>query len=249
MNSQNDTKTLAKIRAILAKAEDPAASPEEAQAYFAKAAALMSKYGIERAVLAEKAPDTDQPAQRVLYIKGSYLLDRTFLLGSIVKALGGQSVRWRVYDRESGKYVQKFKMYGYESMLDRAEMLYTSLLLQAFNGMKKGRPQPGESTTAYRKAWLTGFRHAVKRRLEQAEQAAVEEADLALPRGSASTSLVLAQREDTIRAIFTANHPKLRPAAKRNLRGSGWRDGDLAGQRADLGSKRLNDARKSVLAS
>ncbi|WP_179500042.1 DUF2786 domain-containing protein [Streptomyces sp. WZ.A104] len=249
MNSQTHDKTLAKIRAILAKAEDPAASPEEAQAYFAKAADLMSKYGIERAMLAEKAPETDKPAQRVLYIKGTYLLDRTFLLGSIVKALGGQSIRWRVYDRESGKYVQKFKMYGYESMLERAEMLYTSLLLQAFNGMKQGRPQPGESTTSYRKAWLTGFRYAVKKRLERAEQVAVEEADLTLPGGSASTALVLAQREDTIRAIFTAQHPKVRPAAKRNLRGSGWRDGDLAGQRADLGSKRLNDARKSALAS
>ncbi|MEU3265095.1 DUF2786 domain-containing protein [Streptomyces bacillaris] len=247
MRPQNDPQ-LARVRAILAKAEDPAASPEEAQAYFAKAADLMAKYGIERAMLAEKAPETDKPSHRVIFIKGTYLLDRTFLLGAIVEALGGQSVRWRVYDRESGKYVQKFKMYGYESMLDRAEMLYTSLLLQAFNGMKQGRPQPGESTTSYRKAWLNGFRYAVKRRLKQADEAAVAEADMALPDSSASTALVLAQREDTIRAIFTTHHPKIRPSAKRNLRGSGWRDGDLAGQRADLGHDRIASRRTAIAA-
>ncbi|MEU7148461.1 DUF2786 domain-containing protein [Streptomyces sp. NPDC045456] len=245
-DTQKDTPKLAKIRAILAKAEDPAASPEEAQAYFAKAAELMSRYGIERAMLAEAQPETDKPVERVVFEKGSYLLDRVELLMSIVNALGGQSVRWRVYDWESGKYVQKIKMYGYESVLDRAEMLYTSLLLQAFNGMKQGRPMRGESTTAYRKAWLTGFRYTVTQRLSQAEQMAVEEANRQL--GGRSAELVLARREDAIRAIFKAAHPKLRTAPKRRLTGSGWREGAEAGERADLGtSARLNSGRRQAV--
>lgn len=246
MNPQNDNRALAKVRAILAKAEDPAASPEEAQAYFAKAAELMSKYGIERAMIAESLPETDKPTERVLVESGSYLLDRVNLLMSIVKALGGQSVRWRAYDPQTRKYVQRVKMYGYESMLDRAEMLYTSLLLQAFNGMKKGRPLPGESTTAYRKSWLSGFRYAVTQRLGVAERAAVEEADRQL---GGKAELVLAKREDTIRAMFTAAHPKIRTAPKRRLTGSGWRDGDSAGQRADLGATRVNGTRKTALTS
>jgi hypothetical protein len=237
---------LARVRAILAKAEDPAASPEESQAYFAKAAELMSKYGIERAMIAESLPETDKPTDRVVIESGSYLLDRVNLLMSIVEALGGRSVRWRVYDPQSGKYVQRVKMYGYESVLDRAEMLYTSLLLQAFNGMKKGRPVPGESTTAYRKTWLSGFRSAVTQRLGVAERAAVEEADRQL---GGKAELVLAKREDTVRAMFKAAHPKLRTAPKRRLTGSGWHEGTKAGERADLGTNtRVGSGRRQALA-
>ncbi|MGW1836949.1 DUF2786 domain-containing protein [Streptomyces sp. NPDC002067] len=232
-SDQQNHPMLAKVRAILAKAEDPAASPEESQAYFAKAADLMSKYGIERAMIAESLPETDKPTKRVVIESGSYLLDRVNLLMSVVEALGGQSVRWRVYDWRSGKYGQKVEMHGYESVLDRAEMLYTSLLLQAFNGMKKGRPLPGESTTAYRKTWLTGFRFAVTERLGVAERAAVDEADRQL---GGKAELVLAKREDTIRTIFKAAHPKIRTAPKRRLTGSGWHEGVTAGERADLGT-------------
>ncbi|MEU7643336.1 DUF2786 domain-containing protein [Streptomyces huasconensis] len=245
-NHQQTHPKLAQVRAILAKAEDPAASPEESQAYFAKAAHLMSKYGIERAMVAESLPETDKPTNRIMIEQGSYLLDRVNLLMSIVEALGGQSVRRRAYDPQTGKYVQKVEMYGYESVLDRAEMLYTSLLLQAFNGMEKGRPLPGESTTAYRKAWLSGFRSAVTKRLGVAERAAVEEADRQL---GGKAELVLAKREDTIRAMFKAAHPKVRTAPKRRLTGSGWREGAEAGKRAELGTNtRLGSGRRQAFA-
>ncbi|WP_434589966.1 DUF2786 domain-containing protein [Streptomyces sp. A5-4] len=244
MEPTTDSKTLAKIRAILAKSEDPAATPEEAQAYFAKAADLMSKYGIERAMLAEIRPDTDKLSDRVVIEKGSYLLDRVNLLMSITEALGGRAVRWRIYDRETGKYVQRVKLYGYESMLDRVEMLYTSLLLQAFNGMKQGRPQPGESTTAYRKTWLSGFRATVNARLRQAEQTAVEEAVRQI--GGRSAELVVASREEKILAVFKAQHPKIRTSPMRRLTGSGWRQGAEAGRRADLGTARLATSRQAL---
>ncbi|WKU46766.1 DUF2786 domain-containing protein [Streptomyces sp. VNUA116] len=247
MHANKQHPKLAQVRAILAKAEDPAASPEEAQAYFAKAADLMSKYGIERAMLAETEPETDRPAQRIVIEKGSYLLDRVNLLMSVVEALGGQSCRRRIYDWETGKYVQRVEIHGYESVLDRAEMLYTSLLLQAFNGMKKGRPQPGETTTAYRKTWLSGFRATVTQRLRVAEQAAVEDADRQL--GSRSAELVVAKREDTIRAIFKAAHPTLRTPQKRHLTGSGWHEGAEAGKRADLGNPRVGSGRRHAVAA
>ncbi|MFE2104328.1 DUF2786 domain-containing protein [Kitasatospora sp. NPDC059463] len=247
MSDQN-TSMLAKVRAILAKAEDPAASPEEAQAYFAKAADLMSKYGIERAMLAETKPETDRPTTRVFTESGSYVLDRVGLLMSINDALGGQSVRWRVWDGGAKKYVQRVELHGYESMLDRVEMLYTSLILQAFNGMKHGSPGIGESPIAYRKTWLAGFRNAVVERLDAAEHQAVEEADLALPSGARSAEVVLASREETILAIFKAAHPKVRPARRRRLTGSGWRAGHKAGTQADLGGPRLGKGRRPALA-
>ncbi|GAB2329250.1 DUF2786 domain-containing protein [Streptomyces variabilis] len=240
-----DDKTLARVRSILAKAEDPAASPEEAEAYFAKAAELMAKYGIERAMLADAKPETDRPADRKITVDGTYVLDRVALLAAITSALGGQSVRWRTYDVETRKYVQVMHLYGYESTLDRVELLYTSLLLQAFNGMKYGRPQPGESTTAYRKTWLAGFRNAIYNRLLQAEHRAAEEARPET--GGRSAALVLADRAAVIKRRFQADHPHVRMAPKRSLSGSGWGAGKAAGERADLGGTRVGSGRRRAL--
>ncbi|WP_372407232.1 DUF2786 domain-containing protein [Streptomyces luteireticuli] len=246
MNSDEQSKMLAKVRAILAKAEDPAASPLEAEAYFGKAASLMAKYGIERAMLAETKPETDKLTSRIVIVKGSYLLDRTALLTSITHALGGKTVRWRAYDWTSDKYVQQVKLYGYESMLDRAEMLYTSLLLQAFNGMKQAKPAWGESTASFRKSWLSGFRVAVANRLTEADQAAVEEANREIGRRPAE--LVLATREKKVEALFKAENPKTRSAPKRRLTGTGWSEGNKAGKAADLGGAQVGSGRRTALA-
>ncbi|MER7111225.1 DUF2786 domain-containing protein [Streptomyces sp. NPDC000229] len=235
---------LAKVRSILAKAEDPAATPEEAQAYFAKAADLMAKYGIERAMLAETRPESDKLGSRTIDVKGSYILDNANLLMSIADAIGARSVRWRRYDRLTGRYYQHVKIYGHASTLDRVEMLYTSLLLQAHNGMKHGRPQPGESTTAYRKSWLSGFRIAVARRLETTESRAAAEAE-ALP-GGRSAELVLVDRAEAVLSLFKREHPKIRTAPVRRLTGSGWTEGVEAGKRADLGQGRIAPRRAAL---
>ncbi|MGC4928059.1 DUF2786 domain-containing protein [Streptomyces sp. DT117] len=239
--------TLAKIRAILAKAEDPAATPEEAETYFSKAASLMSKYGVERAMLAEADPSTDKPSTRIITVKGSYLLDRVQLLNNITQALGGQTVRWRVFDRETGKNAHRVELHAYESTLDRVEILFTSLLLQAFNGMRQSRPAWGESTTAYRKSWLAGFSQSVYQRLTDAEEIAAAQATKEL--GGRSAELVLASREDTIRVQFKAAYPKLRMAPKRRLTGSGWSEGKAAGQRADLGGTRVSSGRRRAVSA
>jgi len=240
----SDNPRLGKVRALLAKAEDPAASFEESQAYFAKAADLMAKYGIERAMLAEVEPESDNPADRVIVEKGAYLLDRVSLLMGMAEALGCKALRWRIWDPSTRKHVQRVKLYGYESVLDRVEMLYTSLTLQAFNGMRQGRPQPGESTTSYRKAWLGGFTRTVIDRLSEAEQAAIQEADQGT--GEHRAELVVASREEKILAIFNAAHPKVRAGRVRRVSGSGWNAGAEAGERADLGTARLGAARRAI---
>ena len=52
------------MRKLLAKAEAEGVTPDEAQALTAKAAELMAKYGIDRALLAARRPETDRPADR-----------------------------------------------------------------------------------------------------------------------------------------------------------------------------------------
>jgi hypothetical protein len=236
---------LATIKALLAKAEDPAASPEEAEAYFAKAADLMAKHGIEQAMLAETKPETDQLASRFFDIKGKYIPDRSALLFSITHALGAQNVYWRLYDPATGKHYRNIKVYAHESTLERIEMLFASLQLQLLNGLKHTRPQYGESTTAYRKSWMAGFASSVRKRLAQAEETALREA--AQEGGGASTELVLVKREAAVEQYFKRAHPKVKAAARRRLTGSGWLDGKAAGDRADLGQSRLGGDRLKAL--
>ncbi|MDX3525104.1 DUF2786 domain-containing protein [Streptomyces sp. ID05-39B] len=235
---------LAKIKALLAKAEDPASSPEEAEAYFGRAADLMAKYGIDQALLAEAQPSTDEITSQSFDIKGKYVPDRAALLFSITHALGAQNVYWTLTDSADGKRYRKIEVYAHRSTLDRIEMLFSTLQLQALNGMKKARPQYGESLTAYRKSWMAGFSSVVRKRLAQAEETAIQEARQQA--GGASTELVLVKREAAVERFFKQAHPKLKAAPRRRLTGSGWRDGKAAGERASLGGREVGGTRKSL---
>ncbi|MGH3159124.1 MAG: DUF2786 domain-containing protein, partial [Streptosporangiaceae bacterium] len=55
---------LERVRKLLAKAEAEGVTPAEAEALTGKAAELMAKYGIDRALLAARRPETDHPADR-----------------------------------------------------------------------------------------------------------------------------------------------------------------------------------------
>ncbi|MFH8414386.1 DUF2786 domain-containing protein [Streptomyces collinus] len=234
---------LATIKALLAKAEDPAASPAEAEAYFGRAADLMAKYGIDQALLAESQPGTDEITSRSFDIKGKYVPDRAALLFSITHALGAQNVYWGLVDRETGKRYRNVRVYAHESTLERIEILFSTLQLQALNGMKKARPQYGESTTAYRKSWMAGFASTVRRRLAEAEETAVRETTV---ESGTSTELVLVEREAAVERHFKRAHPKLKAAPPRRLTGNGWGDGKAAGERASLGGRQLGGNRKAL---
>ncbi|WP_031513642.1 DUF2786 domain-containing protein [Streptomyces sp. NRRL F-5123] len=240
----NENPKLKQIRALLAKAEDPGAHPDEALAYFAKAAELMAKYGIERAMLAEADPKSDKIVERSYRIKGTYVVDRADLLTHIAKALGGQTVYWALQDSSTRRRYRLVKIVAFESTLDRIDMLFNSLVLQAFNGVNRGRPQWGESTTAYRKAWHAGFRNAVFSRLVQAEHLAAEETTPTT--AGRSAELVLSDRKQMVVAEYERLHPKVRKAGPRKITGSGFGEGKEAGHRADLGQTRIGGRHKSL---
>src|SRR5690348_7260811 len=88
---------LARIRKLLAKAENPAASPEEAEAYTAKAAELIAKYGIDRALLAQQDPTSDVVGDRVVVLDPPYAVDKATLLQDVAAVLRCSSVRRHRY--------------------------------------------------------------------------------------------------------------------------------------------------------
>lgn len=251
---------LAKIRKILAKAEDPAASAAEAETYTAKAAELIATYGIDRALLAESDPASDVVGDRVVVLDAPYALDKASLLATVAFELRCRAVqRTRYVD---GAKQISLHLFGYGSDLERTEVLFTSLLMQATTTLARTRPPRGESVAAFRRSWLAGFTSAIGRRLRDAETRARRAAEGREDTGGAgrdagdragdrtsdrpgdrgrgrSVALVLAERSEQVESALVQEYPRLRRAQRRTLSGSGGMAGWQAGQRADLGGSRF----------
>lgn len=227
---------LERVRKLLAKAEDPACPPAEAVALNDKAAELIAKYGVDRALLAATSPQADPVGDRVVRLDAPYALDKAGLLAAVAHALRCRSVRRKQW--EHGAYAYSMHLFGCASDLERAELLYTSLLVQASYGLAAAPVPPWEPVATFRRSWLAGFTQAVDQRLREAERRASEQA----PTDGPSVALVLADRSDRVARRLAEVYPRLGRTAPRRLMGSGGRDGYAAGQRADLGGTRVERA-------
>ena len=234
------------IRKLLAKAEK-AATPEEASAYNAKAAQMMARHGVDEAMLATGVKQ-DALGERRIALADPYSQEKAQLAGLIGRALGCRAVRHPGYGR--GQIIA-VTIFGYESDLQRTEVLFTSLLLQATRDVVHQRPSAwaGESTAAFRRTWLTGFAAEIYRRLTAAERAAADQHDAAAPAGGPSAALVLADRRSVVKKAFEERFTNLQKGRNRRLSGSGYGAGVAAGRRADVGGPRLGGARGQLGAS
>jgi Protein of unknown function (DUF2786) len=243
---------LERVRKLLAMAEAEELTPEARDAYNAKAAHLIAEYGIDVALLGEAAPDGGRAADVVIRVDPPYALEKTGLLWSVLTPLRCEGVRRRRFD-ERGTRAYSMHAFGMRADLERAELLYTSLLVQVAFGLATARPEdPLESVAAFRRTWFAGFTAAIAKRLEQAENHARERAER--DRGAAgaavtgrSVALVLADRSALVERARDEAYPTLRAARPRMLSGSGFRPGQLAGQRADLGGRRVGASGRRAL--
>lgn len=214
---------LSKVRKLLAQAEDPSCTPAESAAFTAKATELIARYGVDRALLAARDPATDPVGDRVVDVVAPYARDKVGLLAAVADPLRCRCVR----RRQGAGFAMH--LFGFASDLERVELLFTSLLVQAAHGLA-GTPVPAnEQPAAFRRTWLAGFAHVVADRLRAAEAGAVVES------GAPSVALVLADRSDRVQRRLAEVYPRLRTAAPRRLAGSGFGSGAEAGRRADLG--------------
>ncbi|MDQ4006947.1 MAG: DUF2786 domain-containing protein [Actinomycetota bacterium] len=237
---------LAKVRKLLAKAEDAAATPAEAETYNAKASALMAEYGIDRALLAAADPDSDIVGDQVVMLDAPYARDKATLLSGLAHALRCRSVlRTRYPD---GVKELSLHLFGYDSDLLRTDVLFTSLLVQATVGMVRTPAPFGESVAAFRRSWLAGFTQAVVTRVGDAERKAAGDAERkAATPTQTSVALVLADRSATVEDALAQRYPRLGSARTRTLSGSGLADGWAAGQRADIGGSKLTRPSRGAL--
>jgi hypothetical protein len=225
---------LDRVRKLLAKAEAEGVTPHEAEALTAKAAELMARYGIDRALLAATAPDTDKPADRVIDVDNPWAQVKSHLLTGLAAAMRCQSVL--IPRRDPGTRVHIF---GYTSDLERAEILYTSLLVQMTRALTaEVVPAHARSPRAWRRSWLLGFTSAVVARVRAAEDRAAADSEAERPDGSPSTALVLADRSVTVGLRLQQAYPRTR-TSRITYSGNGYQAGYSQGQRADIGGARV----------
>jgi hypothetical protein len=238
------TDLLDRVRKLLTKAEDDGCTPEEAEALTAKAAELMARYGIDRALLGALRPETDRTADRVFDLDNPWAAVKAHLLAGLATALRCQCIL--LTRREPGSRVHVF---GYLSDLERADILFTSLLMQMARALAlQPVPARGEAK-AWRRSWMLGFSSAVVARLRAAEEAAVASASASSgpAGGGPSAALVLADRAVTVRRQAEQAYPRTRKT-RVTYTGNGYADGYREGQKADIGGAKIRARSAGALA-
>lgn len=246
--AQSDA-TLERIRKLLAQAESPACTEQEAAAFSAKAAELMAKYGVDAALVAQSDPGRERVGDCVIVLHAPYAREKGTLGGAVAEGMRCRAVLKTVPRVVDGavRNERSLHLFGHEGDLRLAEMLYTSLLVQGTRDVVRAPVPPHESAAAYRRTWWLGFANAIGHRLAEAEREAARAAEPAFAERGTSAAVVLADRTALAEQARQEAYPHLRTAAPRYLSGSGHGDGYTSGQRADLGrNRRLGGAGRAL---
>ena len=224
---------LDRVRKLLAKAEGDGVTAHEAEALTAKAAELMARYGIDRARLAAARPETDRPADRVFDLDNPWASVKIYLLAQVASALRCVCVE---VDRPQGR---RLHVFGYGSDIERAAILYASLLVQMARGLAAEQvPVSGASARAWRRSWMLGYAGAAAARIRAAEDRAAQASGDAESAIVPSAYLVLASRAEVVSRLAEQAYPLTRET-RVTFAGTGYSDGYREGGKADIGSATL----------
>jgi hypothetical protein len=221
-----DGRVLAKVRALLAKAESTTFDAE-ADSLTAKAQELMARYAIDSAML-HAGGAKESPTGRRLGIDDPYASAKAELLAVVSRANRCRAVWHDSYGLST--------VFGFGVDLDIVEVLYTSLLVQATRSMTAAgtvRDRYGRSRTrSFRQSFLVSFASRIGERLRGATDAAERAAGHV--HGGALLP-VLAGRRAAVDEALTAAFPDLVPNGVSVTNYEGWLAGRVAADLASLG--------------
>nr|WP_326618848.1 DUF2786 domain-containing protein [Streptomyces decoyicus] len=241
------SRALGRIRGLLAKAE-ATDYPEEAEALSAKAQELMARHSIDEALLDGAGGSPGGPAGGPsavrIGIEGPYEQAKALLLDAVAAANRCQAV-WAAD-------VGFSTLVGFAPDLEAAEMLYTSLLLQATAAMSRAgddhhralKEQGGtpvargrsRGTRDFRQTFLVAYADRIRDRLGAATAAATAAATTESADAAPDLLPVLAARELAVEETTGALFPDTAPVRLRGIRDAdGWHQGRAAADRARLG--------------
>lgn len=228
---RTQTDVLRRVRALLAQAEDPACTPEEAAAFSAKAEALIARHAVDEALL-EAREHRGRPTTRLLEHPAPYAKPKGMLLAGIAAAYGCRVLS----GRDEGLTV-----IGFRADIDAVEMLFTSLLVQGAHGCTSG-------DRSYRTSYWYGFASRVGQRVQELRDRSVAEAEREGSGSEGGAALVLADRSDAVDRFTREEFPFTRPGRPgRPTSRDGLIAGDASGRRADVGGHRLGGRPRGAL--
>jgi hypothetical protein len=165
-----DEKMLARVRALLAKAE-ATEYPDEAEALSAKAQALMVRHSLREAVADHESGRASIAAARRVWIDNPYVAAKVALVQAVAQANRCRTV----WHKNLGCVVNV----GAENDLDLVDLLTTSLLVQASRAMLvAGRRHDvrGQSRTkSFRLSFLVAYATRIGERLAATSSSVTEE--------------------------------------------------------------------------
>ncbi|MFV0134531.1 DUF2786 domain-containing protein [Streptomyces sp. HMX87] len=221
---RTESRTLARIRALLAKAE-ATGYPEEAEALSAKAQELMARHSVDEALLSAHAPSPDAPGACRIGVEPPYEQAKAVLLDAVADANHCRAVWNEPFGFST--------VVGFEADLEAVELLYASLLVQAEAAMTKAeaaqRAGGRKRTKTFRQSFLAAYADRVGARLHAAAADPVSE-DL-LP--------VLATREVAVTDRLERMFPETTTTRLRGVTdAAGWTAGAGAADRAQVTPRR-----------
>ncbi|WP_339130672.1 DUF2786 domain-containing protein [Streptomyces sp. f51] len=222
-----ETRMLARIRALLAKAE-ATGFPEEAEALSAKAQELMARHSIDEALIAARTHAKDTPGACRIGVEAPYETAKAVLLDAVAGANRCRAV-WN-------EALCFSTVVGFEPDLEAVELLYTSLLVQATAAMTKveaaQRAGGRKRTKTFRQSFLAAYAHRIGDRLASVaeEQVTATEGEL-LP--------VLAARDVAVADHLDRMFPETVTTRMRGVTDeAGWHEGAAAADRAQVRGRR-----------
>ncbi|MEJ2870073.1 DUF2786 domain-containing protein [Actinomycetospora sp. OC33-EN08] len=215
-----DPKVLARVRALLAKAESTTFA-QEAEALSAKAQELMARHALAAAVVSEGSGPVPTAGVRRLWLDAPYTSAKSSLVHQVAGANRCRAVSLDALDLVT--------VVGHPTDLDTVELLATSLLVQA--GRAMAASAAGSRTRSFRHAFLLSYATRIGERLREAGAAAEAEAraesgDALLP--------VLAARGEAVERTVTELFPRLTTKRFSVGNGAGWQAGRDAADAATL---------------
>jgi hypothetical protein len=238
-----------KVRKLLAKAEDPAATPEEAESLTAKAQQLMTKYAIDLAMVADGAR-AEEFVERWWVVEGPYAAHKVSIINAVARANDCRAI---YTDLRGGR--KRIDVVGYPTDVEWVETLSRSLEVQLASALAAAvrHKHPDVHGRTFSVAFVQGFATEISTRLQRARRAAVAEADAA--RGAheehgPSAALVLVEKGERVEQEFTVRYPRARTVHRRVrlVSWSGYDPGRAAGRRATLARGAVGTGRRPVRA-
>ncbi len=228
--AEADPAKLAKVRALLAKAESTE-FPEEAEALSARAQEMMVRHRIDHAALAAEAGSESEVGGRRLPVDAPYEQHKVILLNVVAQANSCRAV-WH-------NNLGLCTVMGLREDINAVELLFTSLLVQATRAMQRAGSsldaQGRSRTRSFRSSFLAAFAARIGERLSESVDSAERQVVHEYAKAGTDLTPVLASQTRKVEEALSEAFPELDAVSvQQPSNAQGWWAGRAAADGAAL---------------